>query len=213
MESPRTRHLIALARATKGFMPDDEGYHLLDLARRVGRERKHAVLLEIGSWCGKSAVYLGTGAEETGATVFSVDHHHGSEENQVGWEYFDEELLDPIDGRLNTLPHFQRTIATAHLEDTVIGIVGESTHVARQWTTPLDLLFIDGGHGSDVAWADYRAWIPKVAPHGYLAIHDVFENPADGGRPPYEIYQAARSSGAFCDVDRCGSLRVLRRTT
>jgi predicted O-methyltransferase YrrM len=211
MLSPRESELIGIAQDTKGFMPDDEGLALMELARRTGSERAGAVLLEIGSWCGKSAVYLGAGAEATRATLFSVDHHHGSEENQVGWEYFDETLVDPNDGRLNTLPHFQRTIAVAQLEDSVIGIVGESSSVARHWSTPRDLLFIDGGHGPALAHADYRVWTPKVAAGGYLAIHDVFEDPGEGGRPPYEIYQAALSSGYFTDFDRCGSLAILRR--
>ena len=192
-------------------MPDDEGLALCDIAREVGSQFPHATMLEIGSWCGKSAVYLAIGAEETGAVVFSVDHHHGSEENQQGWEHFDQDLVDPADGRLNTLPHFQRTIATAQLEGTVLGIVGDSLTVARHWSTPLHLLFIDGGHGEVVAHADYDAWSSKVAMHGILAIHDVFEDPADGGRPPFEIYQRALASGAFALVDRCGSLALLRR--
>ena len=49
---------------------------------------------------------------------------------------------------------------------------------------------------------------------GYLVIHDVFPDPADGGRPPYDdIYLPAIGSGAFIEVDAVGSMRVLRRTT
>jgi hypothetical protein len=170
-------------------------------------------LLEIGSWCGKSAIYLGIGAESFGATLFSVDHHHGSEENQIGWEHFDESLIDPATGQLNTLPHFQKTIAEANLDHCVVGIVGESTTVAKHWTTPLDLLFIDGGHGSDVAWADYYAWTPKVALVGFLAIHDVFEDPNDGGRPPYELFCHALASGQFKLHNQVGSLAMLQRVS
>ena len=102
-------------------------------------------------------------------------------------------------------------IADAGLEDTVLGLVGPSVTVANHFAQPLDLLFIDGGHGHDVAWADYQAWTPKVVTGGLLLIHDVFENPADGGRPPYEIYCAALASGAFVDLAAEGSLRALTR--
>ena len=171
-----------------------------------------APLLEVGTYCGKSAVYLGAAARIGRTTLFSVDHHRGSEENQAGWEHHDPVLLDGF-GRIDTLPSARRTIAEAGLEPEVVLMVGESTTVARFWSTPLALVFIDGGHGADVAWADYRAWAPKVASGGRLAIHDVFPDPADGGRPPYEIYREALGSGCF-DEDiaaGCGSLRVLRR--
>jgi predicted O-methyltransferase YrrM len=203
--------LLALARAAKGFMPDDEGA----LLHRVALERlRHGPALEVGSYCGKSAVYLGAAARATGGTVFSVDHHRGSEENQVGWEYHDPSLADPVFGRLDTLPAFRRTIAEAGLEDQVVAVVGRSTTVSAHWRTPLSLLFVDGGHGVEPARADFRTWPRWVMPGGVLLVHDVFPDPADGGRPPYEdIYLPALASGAFTEVDVVGSMRVLRRTT
>jgi len=131
----------------------------------------------------------------------------------VGWEHHDDDLVDPVDNRLNTLPHWQRSVADAGLEESVVGLVGHSHIVARHWTTPLSLLFIDGGHGEEPAWADFRGWTPHVKVGGLLAIHDVFENPADGGRPPFDIYCAALESGLFVDVSQQGSLRVLERTS
>lgn len=203
---------LELARSLKGFMPDDEG---LALHRCAGRAAASGLgpILEIGTYCGKSAVYIGDAAAASGAVVFSVDHHRGSEENQAGWEHHDETLVDPSTGRMDTLPLARRALERAGLEETVVLVVGSSTVVARSWRTPLSMLFIDGGHGEEVAWADYRAWTPQVAPGGWLAIHDVFPDPADGGRPPYEIYRAALGSGGWTE-DRamgCGSLRVLRR--
>lgn len=202
--------LVALARATKGFMPDDEGLALVAAARDAGARRPHGTWLEVGAWCGKSTVYLGAAAEECGALLYSLDHHHGSEENQAGWEHFDASLVDPADGRLNTLPTWQRTVAAAGLEHVVVGLVGESALTAAHFATPLDLLFIDGGHGHDVAWADYRNWTPKLVPGATLLIHDVFPDPADGGRPPFEIFQDALASGLASEVSATGSLRVLR---
>jgi MMP 1-O-methyltransferase len=208
--------LLAQARAAKGFMPDAEGLALYR-AGRAAAATGLGPLLEVGTYCGKSALYLGAAAASRGmgsTVLFSVDHHRGSEENQPGWEYHDPSLVDPANGRMDTLPLARQTLTAAGLsERVVILVVGESTTVAAYWTTPLALLFIDGGHGADVAWADYHAWTPNVAVGGLLAIHDVFPDPADGGRPPYELYCEALRSGAFVEVEEagCGSLRVLRR--
>lgn len=207
----RREELLSLAETIKGFMPRAEGLALHAHALDVARAKPQGTWLEIGSWCGKSAVYFGAAAETTNCLLFSLDHHHGSEENQRGWEYFDESLVDPLDGRLNTLPSFQRTVALSELERTVVALVGHSEVVAAHFNQPLDLLFIDGGHARDIAWRDYELWTPKVALGGSLLIHDVFEDPRDGGRPPYEIYLDALASGHFTDVRSEGSLRVLQR--
>jgi len=192
-------------------MPDDEGMAL----HRAGLAAASVgPLLEVGTWCGKSAVYLGAAAAEAGTVLFTVDHHRGSEENQPGWEHHDPAVVDPRTGRIDTLPFFRRTIEAAGLAPTVIAVVGDSAVVAAHWGTPLGLVFVDGGHGMVPAHADYEGWVPHVAPGGYLAVHDVFPDPADGGRPPFEIYRRAVDSGRFAPVDAasCGSLRVLRRT-
>lgn len=203
--------LLSAARAAKGFMPDDEGLALHAAALDAARAGL-GPLLEIGTYCGKSAIYLGSAAREGATVLFTIDHHRGSEENQAGWEHHDTALVDPRTGRMDTLPTFRRTMEDTGLEDVVIAVLGDSATVARHWRTPLGFLFIDGGHGDDPAWADYRSWTPKLAVGGTLAIHDVFPDPAEGGRPPYEIYCAALESGAFEDVGATGSLRVLRRT-
>jgi predicted O-methyltransferase YrrM len=192
-------------------MPDEEGLAL----HRAGLRAAQAglgPLLEVGTYCGKSAVYLGAAAGQAGGRLVSVDHHRGSEENQAGWEHHDPSVVDPRTGRMDTLPFARRAVEDAGLEGPVLLVVGPSVEVASVWTTPLALLFIDGGHGEDVAWADYRAWVPKVAAGGWLAIHDVFPDPADGGRPPYELYCQALREGFVDDAEAgCGSLRVLQR--
>lgn len=207
----RVNKLLELAERAKGFMPRDEGLALYHHALTLGERVPHGTWLEVGAWCGKSALYLGTAAEVTGSVLYSLDHHHGSEENQEGWEHFDPTLVDPIDGRLNTLPTWQRTIATAHLEASVVGLVGDSSIIAPHFAQPLDLLFIDGGHALEVVRADYAAWTPKVVLGGLLLIHDVFPDPNDGGGAPYEIYRGALESEQFTDVASEGSLRVLAR--
>jgi MMP 1-O-methyltransferase len=210
--SSMDRGLLAVARATRGFMPEDEG-HALHRAGLVAAGSGLGPMLEVGSYCGKSAVWLGAAARAGDTVLFSVDHHRGSEENQAGWEHHDVALVDAATGRMDTLPWFRRTLEAAGLDDTVVAVVGESATVARWWRTPLALLFVDGGHGEDVVRADERAWVPWVAPGGWLAIHDVFPDPADGGRPPFELYRRQLDGGAFVEVGElaCGSLRVLRR--
>jgi hypothetical protein len=197
-------------------MPHDEGLALYRAAAGTAAVQgcpPPPTWLEIGTYCGQSALYLAAAAIGAGAVLFTVDHHRGSEELQPGWEHHDASLVDPATRRMDSLPLARATIAEAGLEDHVVLIVGPSATVAAHWTTPLELLFIDGGHGHAVAWADYRGWAPRVAPGGLLAIHDVFADPADGGRPPYELYCDAVASGGFedCPELACGSLRVLRR--
>jgi predicted O-methyltransferase YrrM len=217
LDTNRVLSLMALAKRTRGFMPDDEGRALLLAALRAGRQLPEgcapASFVEIGAWCGKSTVYLGAAAETTGAVLYSIDHHRGSEENQAGWEYHEEDLVDPEIGRIDTLLHWRRAITAAELERSVVGVVGDSPTVAARWHQPLAFCFIDGGHGAEPAWADFNGWSPSVAVGGWLAIHDVFPDPADGGRPPYELFCAALDSKEFVEDGACGSLRVLRRVS
>ena len=199
--------LLEVARRAKGFMPEDEGLALHEAGIDGGR---FGPLLEIGTYCGKSAVYLGAAARASGTVLFTVDHHRGSEENQAGWEHHDPEVVDPETGKMDTLPFFRRTVHSAGLEDVVVAIVGHSVPVSRAWRTPLGFLFIDGGHAEDVAMADYAGWSPQVEPGGVLAIHDVFEDPAAGGQAPFHVWQRAVADG-FEPESTTGSLRVLRR--
>lgn len=198
-----------MAEAARGFMPPDEGRLLF---RRAKERLPFGPVLEVGTYCGKSALYFGAAALETNGPVFTVDHHRGSEENQVGWEHHEPDTVDPEFGLMDTLGLFRKNIARAGIEEQVIAIVGHSATVAQWWRTPLSLLFIDGGHGVEPARNDYLGWTPWVAPDGLLIIHDVFPDPADGGRPPYEeIYLPALASGRFVEIEALGSMRVLQR--
>lgn len=202
--------LLRAARAARGFMPEDEGLALFEAGCR-GAER--GPLLEIGSYCGKSAVYLGAAARERGTVLFSIDHHRGSEEHQPGEEFFDPELFDETTGRVDTLAEFRRTIARAGLEETVVAIVGDSATVAKEWRGVLGLVFIDGGHSQASADSDFEGWAPRVSTGGLLVIHDVFPDPSDGGRPPFNMYRRALQSRDFEERSATGSLRVLERVS
>jgi predicted O-methyltransferase YrrM len=199
--------LRRIAEDATGFMPAQEGLALYDAASRVPAE---GLICEVGTYCGKSTVYLAAAARAAGAAVVTVDHHRGSEENQPGWEYHDTSLVDPRTGRLDTLPYLRRTLEEARVEDVVTAIVGRSEQVGRWWSTPVALLFLDGGHTEAQAQADYEAWARHVVPGGQLAIHDVFPDPADGGQAPYQVLLRALDEG-FREESRTGSLRVLRR--
>lgn len=200
--------LRAVAARTKGFLPADEAAALHEAGLAGGRV---GPLLEIGSYCGLSALHLGSAARECGTVLVTIDHHRGSEETQPGWEHHDPEVVDPRTGRTDTLPFLRRTLEDAGLEDVVIPIVGDSPTVAALLSGGLGLVFIDGGHALDIALADYWAWAGHVAPGGLLAIHDVFEDPADGGQAPYLVWQRAVADG-FTPRSTQGSLRVLTRS-
>ncbi len=202
--------LLFRALAAKGFMPEGEGAFL----HRIACERlAHGPGLEVGSYCGKSAIYLGAAARAAGGTVFTVDHHRGSEENQPGWEHHDPSLVDEELGVMDTLPTFRRTIARAGLEEHVVAVVGPSTTVAAHWHTPLSLLFIDGGHAEVHAQNDYSGFAPWLVTGGALVIHDVFERPEEGGQPPYHVWLRAVASGCFEPVQTVGSMRWLVRVS
>jgi predicted O-methyltransferase YrrM len=204
-----TERLFALAEQVQGFMPSDEGKALYDAAvRYLGG----GVGVEIGTYCGKSTLLLGAAAQRTASVLYTIDHHHGSEEHQAGWEFHDASLVDEVTGLFDTLPTFRRTLDAAGLDDHVVAIVGKSPVVAQGWGSPLRFLFIDGGHTEAAAARDFDGWAKWVATGGGLVIHDVFPDPNDGGRAPYQIYCRAIESGQFQEVATTGSLRVLERT-
>ena len=203
------RQLLEVAREAPGFMPDEEGLALYEAGLRAA---PGVPLLEIGSYCGKSAVYLGAAARELGTVLYSIDHHRGNEEQQPGEGFHDERFVDGS-GRVDSLPAFRATIERAGLDAIVVGVIGRSEVVASTWATPVGLVFIDGGHSAAAAAADYEGWARHVVVGGLLAIHDVFPDPADGGRPPFEIWQRALASEDFAEMGSTGSLRVLQRVT
>ncbi|HSV93742.1 MAG TPA: class I SAM-dependent methyltransferase [Desulfobacterales bacterium] len=197
-----------LVQQTPGFLSIEEGEHLFRLGCAAAAI---APCLEIGSYCGRSTVCLGLACRDAGQVLIAVDHHRGSEEQQPGEEYFDPALFDPASGRVDTLRRFRETLARAGLEETVAPVVCGSALAARAWSGPLGLVFIDGGHAAQSVQADYDGWSPRLPPGGLLVFHDVYPNPADGGRAPYDVYRKALACGGFMPHSAVGSLAVLRR--
>ncbi len=203
---------LEAALAAPGFLPLDEALALHEAAGSFLAQPDSVGLgVEIGTYCGKSTVFLGAIAQAHGALLATVDHHRGSEEHQPGWEYHDTSLVDPHTGTLDTSARFRQTMFDTALEQTVVGIIAGSTMGARMWGREVDFVFIDGGHSMEAAQNDFDGWSPFVRGGGGLLIHDVFPDPADGGRPPYEIYRQALDGGQFTEVSATGSLRVLTR--
>ena len=197
-----------LLASVKGFLDEEEGRCLYEIALEAG---PRGPCLEIGSYCGKSTLYLATACQKSNSILFSIDHHRGSEEQQPGEEYFDPDLYDPQTGGVDTFREFKATIARGKLEDTVVPIVNRSEVVARRWATPLSLVFIDGGHSMEAACTDYHAWVGHILPGGYLLIHDIFTDPSEGGQAPHHIYQLAIDSGLFKNIKMVKTLGVLKR--
>jgi hypothetical protein len=192
----------------KGFLDEDEGRFLYETALAASRM---GPCLEIGSYCGKSTVYLGTACKKSNSILFSIDHHRGSEEQQPGEEYFDPDLFDPQSGQVDTFGKFRKTLDSACIEDAVVPIVCRSETAARCWATPLSLVFIDGGHAFETVLTDYNVWAKHIMSGGFLMIHDIFSDPTQGGQAPFQIYNLALASGHFRGVNKVKTLGVLQR--
>ena len=194
--------------SVKGFLAPEEGVRLYELETAAARL---GPCLEVGSYCGKSTVYLGSACREADQLLYAIDHHRGSEEHQLGEEYHDPDLFDVAAAKMDSFREFRRTLELAELNDHVVPIVASSALAGRHFNVPLSLVFIDGGHSEAAAQSDYRNWAPKVIPGGYLAIHDLFEDPEEGGQAPINIYRLALASGLFEALASTRTLGVLRR--
>lgn len=208
------------AEKVRGFLPSDEALALYETAakaltagHRAADEKTEPIGVEIGTYCGKSTVYLAAAARDAGGVIVTVDHHRGSEENQPGWEYHEPDLVDDQVGKIDTVPFFRKNLALSGLEKHVIAMIGRSPQVAKLWSRPVQFVFIDGGHTDEHATNDYEGWARWVAVGGMLLIHDVFEFPEDGGQAPWRVYQRAIASGHFTQTRAVGSLRVLNRVS
>jgi predicted O-methyltransferase YrrM len=200
--------IASLASSIKGFLAEDEGARLYELGLEACAL---GPCLEIGSFCGKSTVYLGTACKKNNSTLFTIDHHHGSEEQQPGQPFFDPELFDSREDTVNSLPLLRETLSKAGLEDNVVPMVTRSGVAARNWATPLGLVFIDGGHSYETALADYRCWSPHLLPGGLLVFHDIYPDPSKGGQAPLQVYKLALGSGNYIELPTVNSLGILRK--
>jgi len=192
----------------KGFLSDKEAKKLQELFLNV---HHLGSVLEIGTYCGKSTLNFALVAKKIDGLIYSVDHHTGSEEHQLGEEYHDEDLYDKRLEKFNTLPELLKNLRNSSLGKYIIPILSKSSEASKTFSELISLLFIDGGHSLEAALSDYNSWKDKICPGGLLVIHDVFPNPQDGGRPPYEIYSKAQKSKKFEDLGIYETLGVLKK--
>ena len=192
----------------KGFLSDKEAQKLQELFLNV---HHLGSVLEIGTYCGKSTLNFALVAKKINGLIYTVDHHMGSEEHQLGEEYHDEDLYDKRLEKFNTLPEFLKNLRSSNLSQFIIPIISKSSEASRTFSELISLLFIDGGHSLEAALKDYNSWKDKICSGGLLVIHDVFPNPQDGGRPPYEIYSKAQKSKHFEDLGIYETLGILKK--
>ncbi|MCG8635950.1 MAG: class I SAM-dependent methyltransferase [Desulfobacterales bacterium] len=204
----KTKIDFAFLNTVKGFMHDEEVERLFALSREASAM---GPLLEIGSYCGRSAAVIGQVCKENSSILYSIDHHRGSEEQQPGEEYFDPDLYDERTSGINTFPLFRETLKRAGLEETVVPIVSSSEAAGRMWQTGLSMVFIDGGHSFEAAHTDFITWSPHLIAGGFLVIHDIFLNPEEGGQAPRQVYEAALATGQYEELEMTRTLGVLRQ--
>ena len=192
----------------KGFLSDKEAKKLQELFLKV---HHLGSVLEIGTYCGKSALNFSDVAKDVNGLIYTIDHHTGSEEHQLGEEYHDSELFDERLKKFNTLPEFLNNLKSKKMAKFIIPIIDKSQNASKFFSEKISLLFVDGGHSFETALSDYNAWKDKICSEGLLVIHDVFPNPKDGGRPPYEIYNLARESNEFDDLGIYETLGILKK--
>ena len=192
----------------KGFLSDKEAKKLQELFLKV---HHLGSVLEIGTYCGKSALNFSDVAKDVNGLIYTIDHHTGSEEHQLGEEYHDSELFDKRLKKFNTLPEFLNNLKSKKMAKFIIPIIDKSQNASNFFSEKISLLFIDGGHSFETALSDYNAWKDKICSDGLLVIHDVFPNPKDGGRPPYEIYTLAKESKEFDDLGIYETLGILKK--
>ena len=194
--------------SVRGFLSRDEGEALFNLALEA---LAGGPCVEVGSYCGRSTIYLGAAARYRDSLVYAVDHHLGSAEHQPGETFHDEGLYDAELQQMDSFGEFRKNIRRYELEPWVIPVVATSSQFGRFWAAPLGMVFIDGAHTMSALLADYRLWLPHIRVGGILALHDVYLREEEGGRAPYRVWQMALASGLFDELPLCGSLAALRR--
>ena len=192
----------------KGFLDLNEGIALYEEVKRVSENN---FCVEIGSYCGKSTCFIGQACKENKSKLITIDHHKGSEEQQLGELYFDAEVYDKKLGRVNTLPLLEKNLAKFDLEDVVKPLVMDSISASKIVENNADLIFIDGSHTFESAESDYELWKNKIKKGGTLAIHDVYDSEDEGGQAPNKIFKQSLNEG-FNFIKRVKSLVLLQKS-
>ena len=194
-------------KSVKGFLDHSEGVLLYKLTKEYCTKN---FAVEIGSYCGKSACYIGQACKENQTYLITIDHHRGSEEQQFGEEYFDPEEYDYEKKRVDTLPSLKKNISKFKLNHHIKVVVDTSESASKKIKGEIDFLFIDGSHTFESARADYESWKEKIRVGGILTIHDIYDSELEGGQAPREIYEKALGEN-FKLIKRVKSLVALKK--
>ena len=182
----------AAARPVAGWLSDAEGELLFALAAECPPS---ATIVEIGSWHGKSTIWIASGARLVGGHVFAIDPHEGSFEDRTA----------------HTLTILNTNLANAGVAQLVTPIVERSPHAAHHVTDRSHLLFIDGDHAASSVRRDLEVWLPNLHVGGTVALHDVV-NPAYSG-PRREVARLLWRSRALARVKFVDSIAYARKVT
>jgi predicted O-methyltransferase YrrM len=177
-----------LTKNVDGFLSEQEGEFLYKLAKNCAGK---GVIVEIGSWKGKSTIWLAAGSKVgKRIKVYAIDPHTGSSEHKAMY------------GKVWTFPEFKKNIKMAKVNDIVVPIVKTSEEAAKNFNKPVELLFIDGAHEYEFVKKDAELWIPKVVNGGFVAFYDV-----TGWPGPRKVFQkfVCRSKN-FKNIGLCGSI-------
>lgn len=144
-------------RGIRGWMRFPELQFLYNEAK------KHKVIVEGGSWCGRSTHALLSGCKD--GTVTAVDTWQGStdEKDDTNWQAKKEDIFAIFKTNtqgFNNLKVIRKT----------------SEEASRDFQDgSIDMMFIDMGHDFDSVVNDIRCWKNKVKKGGILAGHDYTE--------------------------------------
>ena len=180
-----------LAGEVDGWLSDAQGRALFDAASAAtGR----GVIVEIGSWKGRSTTWLASGARLAGQRVYAIDPHRGSREDPAA----------------DTLNEFLDNLARTGLANVVEPMVMTSEEAAARVAGPIELLFIDGDHSFEAVQRDAELWLPRLMDGGTVMFHDAATAAYTG--PRRIVRRMVCRNPGFHGIARVGSMLVARRT-
>lgn len=154
----KTNEIKKLVDNVGGWLSDREGELLYNLAKNCGGKD---VIVEIGSWKGKSTIWLGKGSKAGNKVkIFAIDPHEGAS------------ACKEINGNFRTFEEFKKNIKNAEINDVVTAIVKTSEEAAKNFNDSVELIFIDGAHKYKLVKLDFELWYQKLKYGGIMAFHD-----------------------------------------
>lgn len=165
------RNLLEIAAVIDyidGWLTYDEGAALFSAA---AFGQSNGVIVEIGSFKGRSTVWLARGSKAAKREkVYAIDPHTGSPEHQRGGA---QAAKMPDSGTTQFI--FTKNLRFFDALDWVEPMTMTSAQANKDWKLPIRLLFIDGAHDYESVLFDYQSWEPHVVPGGIIAFHDVYQ--------------------------------------